>query len=46
MAQRGVPPINAEADAEAIEQFWQDFKAEFPKDSGSKAKAELELSKR
>ena len=33
-------------DAEAIEQFWIDFKAEFPKDSGSKAMAELELSKK
>ena len=39
-------PINAKADAEAIEQFWVDFKAEFPKDSGSKAMAELELSKK
>ena len=30
-------PISAKADAEAIEQFWVDFEAEFPKDSGSKA---------
>ena len=30
-------PISAKADAGAIEQFWGDFKAEFPKDSGSKA---------
>ena len=39
-------PISAKADAGAIEQFWVDFKAEFPKDSGSKAMAELELSKK
>ena len=39
-------PISAKADAGAIEQFWGDFKAEFPKDSGSKAMAELELSKK
>ena len=39
-------PISAKADAEAIEQFWGDFKAEFPKDSGSKAMTELELSKK
>ena len=39
-------PISAKADAEAIEQFWVDFKVEFPKDSGSKAMAELELSKK
>ena len=39
-------PISVKADAGAIEQFWVDFKAEFPKDSGSKAMAELELSKK
>ena len=39
-------PLSVKEDAEAIEQFWIDFKAEFPKDSGSKAMAELELSKK
>ena len=31
-------PLSVKEDAEAIEQFWIDFKAEFPKDSGSKDK--------
>ena len=29
-----------------IEQFWQDYEAEFPKDSNAKAKNELELAKK
>ena len=32
-----VPPLTA-ADAPVIEQFWQDYEAEFPKDSNAKAK--------
>ena len=39
-------PISAKADAAAIRQFWTDFEAEFPKDSGSKAMAELALAKK
>jgi RimJ/RimL family protein N-acetyltransferase len=38
-------PLTA-ADAPVIEQFWQDYEAEFPKDSNAKAKNELELAKK
>lgn len=34
------------ADAEAIEQFWQGYAAEFPKGNNAKARDELELSKK
>lgn len=34
------------ADAGAIEQFWQDYAAEFPKGNNAKARDELELSKK
>ena len=39
-------PISAKADAAAIQQFWADFEAEFPKDSSGKAMTELALSKK
>ena len=39
-------PISAKADAAAIQQFWTDFEAEFPRDSGGKAMTELALSKK
>ena len=38
-------PLTA-ADAPVTEQFWQDYEAEFPKDSNAKAKNELELAKK
>jgi hypothetical protein len=38
-------PLTA-ADSEAIEQFWQDFEAEFPKGDNAKACDELELAKK
>ena len=38
-------PLTA-ADAPVIEQFWQDFEAEFPKADNAKARDELELSKK
>ena len=38
-------PLTA-ADAPVIEQFWQDYEAEFPKDSNAKAKNELELGQK
>ncbi len=39
-------PLSAKGDAEAIARFWEDFEKEFPKDGGSKALAELALSKK
>ena len=34
------------ADANVIDQFWQDYEAEFPKGGNSKARDELALSKK
>lgn len=39
-------PLSAKADAVAIDRFWTDFAAEFPKDSGEKAAAELKLAQK
>lgn len=36
----------AAADAPAIERFWQDYEAEFPKENNAKAKNELDLAKK
>lgn len=38
-------PLTA-ADAPAIERFWLDYEAEFPKENNAKAKNELELAKK
>ena len=38
-------PLTA-ADAPAIERFWQDYEAEFPKENNAKAKNELDLAKK